>query len=61
MGYEFKRTSAPTVTPSIRTALTDLCLDSLSVVHAGAHSFPLGDRIHAVAFADLLTTVRPLD
>ena len=60
-GYEFKRTSAPTVTPSMRTALTDLHLDSLSVVHAGAHSFPMGNRLHAVAFADLLAKVRPLD
>lgn len=56
LGFEFKRTSAPAVTPSMRAALADLALDRLDVVHAGPASFPLADRIRAVAAADLLTT-----
>lgn len=48
-GFEFKRTTAPAVTPSMRSALADLQLERLDVVHAGNDSFPLGPRIHAVA------------
>ncbi len=48
-GFEFKRTTAPSVTPSMRSALSDLKLDRLDVVHAGAESFALGPRIHAVS------------
>lgn len=58
LGFEFKRTSAPVITPSMRAALADLALDRLDVVHAGPTSFPLAPRIRAVAAADLLTTVR---
>lgn len=61
LGFEFKRTSTPAVTPSMRAALTDLSLERLDVVHAGPTSFPLADRIRAVAAADLLTTVAPGD
>ena len=52
-GFEFKRTVAPAVTPSMRTALETLKLDHLAVVHAGAKSFPLGPRITAVALSRL--------
>ena len=38
---EFKRTSAPAVTPSMRNAIGDLGLDSIDVVHAGARTFEL--------------------
>lgn len=60
LGFEIKRTSAPRVTPSMRTALSDLKLDSLHVVHAGDTTFPLTERIRAVALADLLTVLQPL-
>jgi predicted AAA+ superfamily ATPase len=56
LGFEFKRTTTPTVTPSMRAALADLALDRLDVVHAGPTSFPLAERIRAVAVGDLLTT-----
>jgi len=52
-GFEIKRTSAPTVTPSMRHALTDLKLDRIEVIHAGAQTFPLAERIRAVALRDL--------
>jgi predicted AAA+ superfamily ATPase len=58
-GFEIKRTSAPAVTPSMRSALADLKLDHLTVVHAGQHSFPLDRRVRAVAFRDLLGEIRP--
>jgi hypothetical protein len=60
IGFEVKRTSAPRVTPSMRSAMTDLRLDRLDVVHAGAHSFPLAERIRAVAVSRLLEDIGPL-
>ena len=48
LGFEFKRTSAPTITPSMRTALADLRLERLDVIHSGRETFPLSDRIRAV-------------
>ena len=48
IGFEFKRTSAPTVTPSMRTALADLKLQRLYVIHGGTETFPLAERIRAV-------------
>jgi hypothetical protein len=53
-GFEFKRTSAPAVTPSMRIALRDLELDRLDVIHAGSTTFELADRIRAVAAERLL-------
>ena len=48
-GFEFKRTTSPVVTPSMRSALVDLSLDRLDVLHAGSASFPLAPQIFAVA------------
>jgi predicted AAA+ superfamily ATPase len=60
LGFEIKRTSAPAVTRSMRTALHDLKLARLDVVHAGASTFPLASRIRAVALGRLLEDLRPL-
>ena len=60
LGFEFKRTDAPGITPSMRTALADLGLAELSVVHAGKQSFPLAPRIQAVALRRLVEDVKPL-
>jgi predicted AAA+ superfamily ATPase len=49
LGFEFKHTSAPSVTASMRVAQADLRLDHLYVIHAGRDTFPLGDRRTAVA------------
>jgi len=57
LGFEFKRTSAPAVTPSMRSALTDLGLARLDVVHAGRETFPLASRVRAVALSRLLDDV----
>lgn len=53
-GFEFKRTSAPTLTRSARTALDLLGLQRLYVIHAGDESFPLHQRATAVAAARIL-------
>jgi hypothetical protein len=56
-GFEFKRTTTPAVTPSMRVALEDLSLDRLDVIHAGDESFPLAPRIRAIAAARMLDEV----
>jgi predicted AAA+ superfamily ATPase len=54
-GFEFKRTTAPVVTPSMRAALADLRLTKLHVVHAGDESFDLAPKVRAVAATHLLS------
>ena len=56
-GFEIKRTTAPSVTLSMRSALDDLNLKRIDVIHAGAQSFPLAKRIHAVAASRLLQDI----
>jgi len=60
VGFEVKRTSAPAMTPSMRSALADLRLDRLYVVHAGRDTFPLAERVTAVPLSRLLRVVPPL-
>ncbi len=59
-GFEIKHTSAPRLTPSMRHAAHDLKLDSLTVIHAGDHVFPLADHIVAVPLHRMLDTINPL-
>ena len=59
-GFEFKRTSSPALTRSMRTALADLRLQRLDVVHPGAATFPLAPRVRAVALARVLRDLVPL-
>lgn len=56
-GFEIKRTSAPKATRSMHSALAELPLASIDVVHAGAQSFPLAKRIRAVAAERLLDDI----
>jgi hypothetical protein len=58
-GFEVKRTSAPSITPSMRTALDDLKLQRLFVVHAGQHSFDMAKNIRAIALSHLLDELKP--
>ena len=60
LGFEIKRTSSPRVTPSMRSALADLKLRRLDVVHAGDETFALDKKIRAVAFGRLLDDLKPL-
>ena len=48
-GFEVKRTAAPRLSRSIVTAIEDLGLDHAFVIHAGEATFPLHDRVTAVA------------
>ncbi len=58
-GFEVKRTTSPNITPSMRTALTDLKLQRLFVIHAGSHSFDLQKKIRAIALGELLDELKP--
>jgi predicted AAA+ superfamily ATPase len=58
-GFEVKRTSAPALTPSMRTALSDLKLQRLIIVHAGEHSFDMAKNVRAIAISHLLDEVTP--
>jgi predicted AAA+ superfamily ATPase len=60
-GFEVKRTTAPRVTPSIRSAIADLQLDSVDLIHAGDQTYPLAPDVRAVAADRLLEDVEPLD
>jgi hypothetical protein len=60
IGFEIKRTMAPAVTPSMRTALADLRLSRIDVIHAGDRTYPLAPRIRAVALSRLLQDVAPM-
>jgi uncharacterized protein len=60
LGFEFKRTSAPRVTPSMHSALSDLDLTQLDVIHGGDKTFPMGERIRAVAMSRLHEDLKPL-
>jgi predicted AAA+ superfamily ATPase len=52
-GFEIKRTTAPEVTSSMRIAMSDLKLESLTVVHAG-------EGIRAVPLKRVKTEMEPL-
>lgn len=60
LGFEFKRTTAPKVTPSMRIAQESLRLKRLDVVHAGERTGPLGKGIRALALERLLEDLEPL-
>ncbi|MFQ5763300.1 MAG: ATP-binding protein [Rhodospirillales bacterium] len=57
-GFEFKRTLAPTLTRSARTALELLDLQRLYIVHAGAETFPLHPKVTAVAACRILDDLK---
>jgi len=59
-GYEFKRTDAPSVTRSMRSAMELLGLTSLDIVHVGRDTYPMAEGIRAVAGRDILAEIEPL-
>jgi predicted AAA+ superfamily ATPase len=60
LGFEIKLTTAPAATASVRTALADLKLERVDVVHAGTDTYPLSDRVRAVAAERILDDLKPL-
>lgn len=57
-GFEIKRSDAPRLTSSMRSALADLELESLSVIYPGDRRYALAESVTAVPFADLLSVVQ---
>ena len=53
LGFEFKRSSAPALTRSMQTAMQDLGLAKLTVVHAGQNAYPLARGVEAVPLQHL--------
>ena len=49
VGFEFKYTDHPKITPSMQIAVHDLKLDHLYVVYPGEHDFPLSPKISATS------------
>jgi len=57
-GFEIKRTMSPKVTASMLKARDALGLDTLAVIHAGEHSFMLGQDVKAIAAKRMLEDIR---
>jgi hypothetical protein len=54
IGVECKRADAPTLTPSMRTALADLRLDHLYVLYPGDKTYALGKNVEVVPLAEFV-------
>ena len=59
IGFEFKRSSAPTLTKSMRIAVDDLGLKQLWVVHAGRDTYPMAERIQAIPLKQAPHALKP--
>ncbi len=59
-GFEIKRTSRPQITRSIRSALSDLKLRHLDIIHAGEKTFSLDKNVRAVALSRLIKDLKPI-
>ena len=59
-GFEVRRSEAPRLTRSMRSALETLNLDRLDVVHAGTERYRLADGVRALPAAELANTLGPL-
>jgi predicted AAA+ superfamily ATPase len=60
IGYEIKLTTSPKVTPSMRSALVNLNLKQLKVIHAGDKSYSLAPKIEAISYKDLASKIHPI-
>jgi len=60
LGFEFKRTVAPSTTRSMHIALENLGLERIDVIHAGDKTFPLADRIRAIPLSRVLDDLETL-
>jgi uncharacterized protein len=58
VGFEFKRSTAPTLTPSMRIAMEDLKLAKLLVVHGGEHSYSLAQNVSAIPWSSIVDATR---
>jgi predicted AAA+ superfamily ATPase len=53
LGVEIKRMDAPTLTPSMRSALADLKLEQLIVLYPGSQTYELGPRVRVLPIGTL--------
>jgi hypothetical protein len=60
LGFEVKRTTTPRLTRSMAVVLEDLDLERLDVIHAGEATFPLAQKVRAVAAHALTDRLEPL-
>ena len=60
LGFEVKHTDAPAVTPSMRSAIDNLRLSHLYVIHAGEEMFSLGAKITALPLGRVWTHLSAL-
>jgi hypothetical protein len=58
LGFEVKRGDAPTLTASMRIAMSDLGLDRLIVVYPGSRPYALGDRVFVLPLAEAVRSAR---
>lgn len=56
-GFEVKRSEAPRLTPSMRSAFATLELERLDVIHAGTERYQLAPGIHALPATQLAATL----
>ncbi len=56
LGVECKRSDAPKLTPSIRSAMTDLKLDKAIIVYPGDKRYSLADRVEALPLKEFSKT-----
>jgi predicted AAA+ superfamily ATPase len=60
LGFEFKRTVAPSASRSMRIAQKDLGLERIDVVYSGDSTFPLADQIRALPLSSVGEDLDPL-
>ena len=53
IAFEFKYTSMPKVTPSMRSAMEDLDLDEITIVYPGNNTYQLTDTIRVTGLQQL--------
>lgn len=59
-GVEIKRADAPSMTPSIGTALEDLNLERIAVIYPGKKRYPIHKKVEVVPFNETLTWINEL-
>jgi uncharacterized protein len=57
-GFELKCTDAPRLTKSMQTALEDLRLERIQVIHPGSKSFRIHPKVEAVSILELASALR---
>ena len=60
IGIECKRRDAPKLTPSMRTALAELKLDELVVVHPGTQSYELAKAVRVIPLIEFVAGDSPV-